>query len=155
MIIANKVKIFYYDIRNFMRNLPHFLKLAWKWHWFDYYYTLGVFCDNLRRMGDKIEKQGNSVLSKRTGRRAKIAANMLDRAYNGNKTTDKSLCNYLTNHSNMIRDLRGTDIAESKYNREYSDKLFKVIVKRLDESEKRRKEEAWAYLVKYIEHFWD
>lgn len=44
------VKIKYYDVRAFARNLPHFIKQAWYYRDFDYSYTIECFAQNLERL---------------------------------------------------------------------------------------------------------
>ena len=139
----------WYDTKCFLQNLSLFLRLAWKWRAWDYQHTVETLCELLKQQAKYIEKSGTSVGSKRVARRAYTAAGLLDRAYSGD--VDTSLL--------YLLDIMYTERlnTSSKYldNREFYNRLYETVNKRCKEEETRAKREAWEYLNKYIEHFWD
>lgn len=145
-------KLYWWEIKNFLSNLPKFIKQAWHWRGYDYIYTIEALCDNLDNLGNCIIKNDIILHSVRVGRRAKTASAMLRRAYGlVNTKEDTSFKNYMDNHCRVLRDIKNKPL---KYDKDYSDKLWKVIRKRVDKIEEDRKKDAWKYLIKHIERMW-
>lgn len=146
----------YRDIRNFTRNLSLFLRLAWSWRPWDSSYTLDVFTELLKHNARSC-KVGHSVNSEKTYRRAMTAAGLLNRAYSEKR--DKTLAYlYTKNPIEFIRE------EEEKYGVAYRtyhtdevlhDKMYKLAYKRYAKAIEITKREAWEYLYKYIEYFYD
>ncbi len=121
--------------------LPH----LYTWADFDSYYTIELFCDSLRALGKGLMRWDNTLHSMRTGRRAIIAAEKLHKAYSGNSVIDdKSYMYWQKQHP--IDFLKGNKRAN---------RIWEVINKRLFKQDKERESAAWAYIHKYIKHFWD
>jgi len=86
------------------------------------------------------------------------AAKQLRKAYADEGYNDKSY-RYLSK-KNPIRFVKlksGNSQMTHDYSKteEYYTKMFKVINKRIADNEKKAKLEAWLYINKYIQHFWD
>lgn len=147
----NKLSDCYYNIKAFKNNLGLFLRLAWGWRPWDYKYTIDVLVTLLKEQAHNTKIHGHHVGAEKTYRRCMAAAGLIDKAYNSDM--DKSQANLLE----LMYDRTHIFTRSAKYsaNREFYSKLYDVARKRSDEAEKVRKQEAWEYLNKYIEHFWD
>lgn len=156
-------KIKWYEIKAFCKNLPHFIKQAWYWRDFDSSYSTECFARNLERLGDGLALHDRHIMSKKSAVRCKVAANKLRKAYSGDyKINDVSYNNWTKNNKiyfNLIIDGEHKGMSEMKYKRkypeDYSEKMYKVIQKRIAAIEKADKQEAWVYIHKYIGGFWD
>ncbi len=153
-----KDKLGYYEVRAFCQNLPFFLKAAWKFRTWDSSYNINLFADSLE-LTAKTLKGGHALLAEKQYRRCMTASGLLRRAYDGRAIDDKSLHNWMKRNSLIWRKLDRSNLyemdTESVDTKDYADKMWKIIQKRRDALEKSRKEEAWAYIHKWVEHFWD
>ncbi len=157
------VKCRWYDVRYFIRNLPHFLKQAWVWRGFDHAYTIESFCENLELLAKGLASHGNCTLSERNYKRCLTAAAQLRKAYADDFIfTDKSYINWAKNNNIYFEKLDEENPASlyimktaRKYPLEYSQKMQHIIQKRQKKQDATRKKEAWAYIHKHIEMWWD
>ena len=154
-----KDKLLYYELKNFFKNLPHFLKQAWQFRSFDYSYSIEAFCKNLDRVAEALKNDRWHKGAKKHYRRCKTAAGMLRKAYNYSACDDKGYQAWAdANPIFFEKSRKGADLVEmkTKYknNKVYSDKMYAIIRKRVDRIEKQQKDEAWAYLQKHVESFW-
>ncbi len=156
-----KCKDFYYDCKQFFRNVRHFLKQAWKWRSWDSSYSIDSFADNLQYLGEQIKKYNGA--SNKAYVRCYIAAHLLRTAYNDSiRYQDKSYSNWTRNNRiTFVRIQEGQYKGmsqlgyERKYPEDYSEKMQKVIDKRIDKIEADRKLEAWAFIHKWAPSLWD
>lgn len=145
----------YYNCKNFVRNLYLFIGLAWGWRPWDSHYTITVLIKLLKAQAPCL-KNGLNVRSEEVYRRCMTAAGKLDKAYN--MDMDKTIL-YLLEKNRWYTEDTGNGLYEMKTNyitdKRIYDGMYKVARKRSDKAEAQAKKEAWAYLHKYIEHFWD
>lgn len=147
-VFLYKIRDGYYNIKTFLVNLRIFIPIAWRWRNWDYNYNIEVFTKLLEETGKHMINHGNTVNSKKMGRRALIASAKLNIAY-GN--FDNKTLNYVFKRHGF------------SFMRNYSPKVLEHIIqgiikaadKREDAIVEERKKEAWNYLNKYIEYFWD
>lgn len=144
------VKSGYYDVRAFLHNLPRFLRQAWRWRSWDYMYTIDAFTENLECVGKSLDsKRRRSCLR---------AVKQLRLAYEAHVVEDKGYQYWVKqNPFRFVKLPNGMsqlthDYAKSK---EYCDKMREVVVKRVEKAIEQRKTDAWAYLQKHIESYWD
>lgn len=151
MKIYNKLQDFYYNVKAFIDNLKWMIPEAWKFRCWDYSHNIDLFAKSLEITGNTIIKYGNCLTSKKHGRRAIFAAYKLKTAYN--YYSDNSI-SYL-NKENKIKFTQCFLTRDYKYSEEDFYKLYNTAQKRVLALETNRKKEAWQYLHKYIEHFWE
>lgn len=146
-----KLHTLYYNFKSFTINLPFFLKMAWKFRPWDYNYNITLFVKSLEVTAKNIKENDIFIGSQRVYRRAMTAAGLLDRAYN--RDISKSQSYFLK----VIYREDGLLKKSDKYlkRKEFYDKLYEISNKRAKEVEEQAKKEAWEYINKYIEHFWD
>lgn len=149
----------YYEIKQFLKNLPHFVKQAWYWRSWDSAYSIECFCQNLERLGRSLRDVDRHTTAQHQYKRCMTAAWMLRKAYADDKHTDKSVRKWWGNNKPVWREISNSELVQldyrRKYSKEYSEKMYKVITKRLDAIETQRKQDAWTYIHKHIEQFWD
>lgn len=155
----------YYEIRSFVRNLPFFIKAAWRFKPWDYTFNVELFAESLEYSSKKIEKYGWAVRAKQIARRGYTMSGYLKQAYLGE--VHDGTYEYMTkkNPLKFIREKtinkNGFEYTACKLTRNYKtkqelcDELLKRAEKRVGRIEKERKEYAWKYVTKYIEHLWD
>lgn len=157
-------KTHYYEVKAFFLNLPHFIRQAWYWRGFDSHYTIIALVENLEELARQLQKSNTHVGGIKAARRCKFAAHLLNNAYNNhNLPIDKSY-QLWSKHNPVLWD-EPTEVGKRlrcvrlkhryKYGEEYAHKMFKIITKRTKIIEEYRKKEAWSYIHKYIEHWWD
>lgn len=150
------VNTWYYNCKAFVKNLWLFLKLAWMWRPWDYSYTVNALVQLLTRQAQSL-KHGYHTKSEETYRRCLTAAGKLDRAYN--KDLDRTITYILRKNPMSFKPLEGETGYSMKIDYNISkriyDGMYDAAHKRSEAAEKAQKEEAWKYLHKYIEHFWD
>lgn len=138
----------HYNVKTFINNLRIFIPMAWRWRSWDYDYNLQVFTKLLDETGKHIIAHGNTVNSKKVGRRALIASANLKKAYS----------NYDNKTAHYLYERHGFSFMKN-YDPKVSERILngmlKVANKREDNIMAERKKEAWAYVHKYIEYFWD
>lgn len=147
----------YYKCRAFVCNLKLFLQLAWTWRPWDFSYTIAVLVKLLDKHAKSL-KNGYHVNSEKTYRRCMTAAGKLDRAYN--KDIDKVISYLLVKYPpRMLKNEKGytvmTFTPEEIDKKRIHDGMWDIAHRREKENDKKEKKEAWEYLNKYIEHFWD
>ena len=147
-VLVDKVRNGYHNIKTFLVNLIIFVPMAWRWRSWDYDYNLEVFTKLLDETGKHIIKHGNTVNSKKVGRRALIASAKLKKAYG---SYDNKTAHYLyERHGFSVMKNYKPKVSERILNG-----MLKVANKREDSVVEERKKEAWSYVAKYIEYFWD
>lgn len=149
---------FYYKVKCFYYNLKWMLPQAWKFRSWDYSFNIELFSTSLEQTGNTIINTGNSINSRKIGRRALFAAYRLRKAYEYSVVDDKSYM-YLSRNNRVVfnRTSSGYSVLnrDYKHSQEFYNKLYKVIDKRITKIEKSNKKEAWEYIHKYIEGWWD
>jgi hypothetical protein len=132
-----------------------FLKMAWYWRSWDSEFTIEVLT-TLLRTSAKVLRKGCGVNSEKTYRRCMTAAGLLDKAYNDFKR-DKTI-SYLISKNKMYIEKVGI-FGRLKINyiadKRIYDGMYSAALKRSNKEEAALKKEAWAYLHKHIESFWD
>ena len=156
-------KCMYYEVRAFLQNLPWFVRQAWGWRSWDSHYNIILFARSLEESARNIKKYGNHVNSEKCSRKCMFAAALLKQAYGENLCiSDKSYRNW--HARNPIKFLRIPDgehkgLSEMTHDytdtKEYSEKMWKVIHKRISKIEEDRKEFAWKFIHKNIQNWWD
>ena len=148
----------YCNIKCLYRNVVFFWPHIRNYRDFDYRYSLDLFCDSLEHLAHGLKRWDNCLSSERNYKRCLFAAKQLRSAYADEGYNDKSyrsLSNLnpikWTPLDNGMTQM-GHDYSVSE---EYYTKMFKVITKRTNNSEKEAKERAWAYVHKYIQTWWD
>ena len=146
----------YYNVKNFLLNVPMFLKMAYNYRSWDYSYTLNILV-SLLKDNAKACKNGHSVNAENTYRRGMTAAGLIEKAYN--RDVDRSMAYLLRKNPVIWSDKSESGYIEMKTgylkNQALYDKMYEVARKRDDTAEAQAKKEAWQYLNKYIEHLWD
>lgn len=145
--------IHYYEIKNFIQNLRWMIPAAAEFRPWDFMFNIDLFCRSLDKTGDCLIKHGMGRTSRKMGIRAKTAAHKLIKAYKWSKINDKSYMYYAINNPLELKD--HSIVTCYKKDAEFSEKLKKVIDKRCELKEQKQKDEAWAYLIKYLPYFWD
>lgn len=147
----------YYDLRNYIKNIVFFSKLAWYWRPWDSYFSIQVFALLIRKNGDACGDGFKSAGKKRRSRaRAYTIAHNLIRAYNYSCVDDKAYEYFSKKYPARI--IKGSPY--STYYRGYEldsrqAKLHDTIIRRVDATEARLKKEAWEQVHKYISYLWD
>lgn len=135
---------FRYYIYQFCRNVPLFLKFAWYWRRWESMHSLDVFCQLLDEHAKDLAQDVCHINAHKYARRARTAAGLLRQAYDLNYTKINE------RHSKLLM--------KHFTNRKLMSKLDVYSLEKLSNSTqeiaKSQKLMAWAYLNKYIEHFW-
>lgn len=149
------------------RAAPWMLEHLYSWADFDHFFSVNLFVDALYNLGKGLLRWDNCKTSVKNGRRCLAAAGMLKKAYTTAIWDDKSYRNWINNRRISWKTLPGTggmsqmitkhlkENAMDMDKKEYSDKMWRLINDRHKKIEGERKAEAWAFIHKYIEHFWD
>jgi hypothetical protein len=109
----------------------------------------------LKRQAKFLKENDNHVGAQRTARRCYTAAGLLYKAYN--KDVDKSLV-YLMEKNPWYTVKREVGYEmKTKYvtDKRIYDGMYNAAQNRSKLEEVEAKKAAWAYIAKYIEHFWD
>jgi hypothetical protein len=144
-----------YIIRNIKFFLPHIIHMR---DW-DQSYQINLFCDSLEYLAYGLKQSNNHIHSQRTYRRCLFAAKRLRAAYDDKSYNDKSYRRL--SEINPIRFVKLNNGMSrmtheySKRGKEYYNRMLKLICKRKDAIIKEEKKQAWLYLNKYIESFWE
>ncbi len=141
----------YYNVLNYIRNFNKFNKLAWNWRDWDASYSITVFTGLLVAHAH-VFKDGHLANSKKYYRRCLTAAALLSRAYSYSCLKDKG---YMYLHRKYPYEFIGRQIVHSTGSNPYAERLMSMASKRVDAKEKAMKIEAWAYIHRYIDYFWD
>lgn len=158
MKLKTKIRHFYYDCKQFVRNLPLFIKQAWRWRRYDSCYSLNVFVELLKAHAhDQLADPWHLNADKRY-RQCMRAAGQLEQAYDENIKDKSYLALIHNNPINFIPYKDDTELVELthsyKTTEEYYIQMSKIIQERLNKQEKERKQAAWAYINKHIEEWW-
>lgn len=151
--------MWYYNATNMYANLKFFMPHIIHMRSWDSHYQITLFCDSLKFLAHGLKVQDHCVLSDRNYKRCLFAAQRLRNAYDDRSYLDKSYQRLLeanpvkfiklpSDHSFMTHDY-------SPKGEEYYSKMWKLIHKRQEAAIKAEKAAAWAYIHKYIEHWWD
>ena len=144
-----------YIIRNFKLLYPHIVHMR---DW-DQSYQLNLFCDSLEYLAQGLKRHNNCVHSLRNSRRCLFAAKRLRSAYDDRTYLDKSYRRLTENNPiKFVKLKNGMSRMTHDYGtkgEEYYSKMFKLIHKRQDAIIKEEKKQAWLYLHKHFESFWD
>jgi hypothetical protein len=135
---------FRYNVYQFCKNVPLFLRLAWGWRKWDSVHTLDVFCQLLDEHAKDLEQDDCHINAHKYARRARTSAGLLRQAYDLNYTKiNERHSKLLMKHFTSRRLMSKLDV--------YS---LEKLSRSTQEIAKGQKLVAWAYLNKYIEHFW-
>lgn len=142
----------YYEIKNFFGNLSWMLKAAWDFKPWDYTYNITLFAKSLEITGKTMINYGHGENNLIQGRRAIWAGKQLLRAYDYSEFSDASF-RYVWSKL----DYSFTNGLKRTYNGDPSmlEKMERHIHKRILKTQKQMKKEAWEYIHKYIETWWD
>lgn len=137
------------------------------WADWDYSSTVHLFADALERLGKGLIKWDNNTMSLRNGRRALFAARRLKKLIEIGDyymTPDKSMDNHSKRQRRRDVPVDGYVWWKPIYDydnlmgmgrQEYENKMYKVITKRLKYSFETEWADTWAYIGKYLRHWWD
>ncbi len=148
----------YHNIRRLYKNIVFFLPHIIKMRDFDYHYQLHLFCDGLEYLARGLKRHDHCVMSDKNYRRCLFAARRLRNAYEDNSYKDKSYRRLSDkNPITFVPHKNGMSQMIHIYgnSEDYYDKMFRLITKRIAKTQEKKKVEAFAYLQKHIEHFWD
>lgn len=138
---ANSIKAF---IKNLVWMVPH----AWNYRDWDYSGSIDLFVSALEQLAKGIDTDIH-VGGKKNARRCKRAARQLNDAYNKSSLDDREMKKWWDMHGADMKDwLRG--VRDPKVEAQWE-----RIHKRLDEQTRQQKIEAWAFIHKHIERWWD
>lgn len=147
------------------RSAPWMLEHLYSWADFDHFFSINLFVDALYNLGKGLLRWNNHTNALKCGRRCLAASAMLKKAYNYEAWNDKSYQNHQKRteykwgkFKRGLSRLETTplyDNAMGMDREEYENKMYKVIHKRQKREEEHMKQEAWAFIHKYIEHWWD
>lgn len=133
---------------------PHIIKMRD----FDSSYQLELFCDSLEYLARGLKSYNNCAGSERNYRRCLFAAKQLRKAYNYKGYMDKSYQALSTANPIRFEKLESGCsllVHDYKTTEEYYDKMWTVIHKRIDKTEAEAKKDAWAYINKHLNSWWD
>lgn len=146
---------YYYNFKAFIKNVCLFTRLAWMWRPWDSHYTILALTKLLEEQA-KCLRNGMALHREKYYRRCLTAAGKIDRAYN--RPLDKTISYLLDKNPIFPKELDdGMFTLETNYNtsKDLYDGIYSVAEKRADNAEKQAKKDAWDYLLKHIETFWD
>lgn len=155
------------ELQDVLNEQDWFLEHYIKWRSWDEHYTIELFKDSLYKLG-KCVYEGDFVGSEKQGARALLAADMLDKLYL-NPPKDKSMDNHMKRFTLKSKPFKTKTLGlmyklihEYPYSNamglpkeEYERKMFKVIHDRQEKAAKKNKAALWAFIGKYIEHWWN
>ncbi len=149
-------------------NLPWMADHICQWGDYDHAYSIQLFVDSLQALGRGLLRWNNVVGSLRNGRRALTAAGMLKRAYEYESWEDASYKNWSARNRHIhvpikikgqrfyeMQTLHDYSNAMNMDREKYADKMWKIIHNRQKIVEAQMKIDAWTYIQKHIESFWD
>lgn len=120
--------------------------------WSADHYCVELFADSLIATGRRLIKNNTSVDSIKFGRRAIFAGNQLKKAYSYTCATDDKVV-----HQWLARFYPGASSLNfnKKTTSKLEDKLYGLASKRARNKKDMMIKDAWAYITKYINYFWD
>lgn len=147
---------------------PWLVEHLYSWADFDQVFSINLFVDALHNLGKGLLRWDNHTNALKCGRRCLAASAMLKKAYSFEAYNDKSYQNWSSRNKLWWKKLRGTkqglsqmmtdhlkDNAMGMDKEEYSSKMWKLIHERQKPVEAAMKKDAWDFIHKYIEHWWD
>jgi len=150
------LETYYYNVENFLRNLPLFIKMAWRWRSWDYIYTINSLCAMLEQSAKMTRKNSHHQGAEKTYRRQLTAAGLIRKAYDDK--TDATISYLIKKNHHFFKRISPNllELCQKEVTcpRIY-DGMYSVAQKRSSDAEQKRKDEAWFYLKKYLENFWD
>jgi hypothetical protein len=143
------------------RTLPWLKEHLVGWADFDQQFTITLFCDALKALALGLKRWDNCTMSDRNYKRCLHASEKLRKAYDAHTCDDKSY--QRLSDANPIKwgKIKGQPKFMQMYHdyspkgQDYHDKMWKLINKRTEKVIADNKKEAWEFIHKYIEHFWD
>ena len=147
------------NTRYFFSNLKFFWPHIVGFRDFDHHYTMELFCDSLERLAHGLKRWDNCTRSETNYRRCLFAARNLRKAYAEESYKDKSYMSLSKKNPIKWVPMGNNGYTQMTHDysvsEEYYRKMFDVIHKRQQKSEARSKKEAWAYIHKHYESWWD
>lgn len=147
------------------RTAPWMLEHLYSWADFDHSYSINLFIDALHNLGKGLKRWNNHVNADKCYKRCMAAAAMLKKAYNYHAWEDASYKNHMKRTAHRWGKFRKGlsqmhsdhlyDNAMGMPREEYETKMFHVIHKRQKREEEHMRQEAWAFIHKHIESWWD
>jgi hypothetical protein len=137
------------------------------WADFDYHFTLDLLIASLKALGKGLYFWNNVVGAERNAKRCYTAAALLKQAYTCDlhpEFRDKAWEIYFKRHpiSYKKKDKNTTEVSFTKNTnqmkmdeKEYDEKMWHLMFNKDKSILIKRKQYAWKYLHKYLEHWWD
>ena len=146
------------NLNNIITNIKFFWPHISTYRDFDSSYSIDLFCDSLEHLSKGLKRHDHCVLSERNARRCLRAAKQLRKAYAYQSYHDKSYQSLAKNNPfkfNKLDNGYSTMTHEYSVSEEYYTKMFEIVRKRTKNIEQDNKKEAWLYIHKHIQHWWD
>lgn len=167
MSINYFIKDLWYDYPHvWINNLKYIFKNL-KFFWthiinmrdWDSSYQLDLFCDSLEYLAKGLKNHGNHVNSMKYYKRCLFATRRLKKAYNAEVYNYKSYQKLVyCNPAYFTKEEAGLCRLVHNYGprgEEYYTKMFKLINNKYTKIIEKEKKDAWIYLHKYFESYWD
>lgn len=151
--LVYELKHYYYNCKHFFLNIIKFRKELSEYRSWDYGYSIMMFTKSLDDIGNNMIKHSPLVNGVKYGRRAKRAAIYLRKAYDGE--TSEAWGRICDKETYDFIDIPNTDLCKMVVRNPVDKRWKDKVVKDMREQEVRDKKEAWAYVSKHIERFWD
>ncbi len=155
--IRGKIEDAYYPVKNFFKNLPFFIKLAWRWRSWDQSYNINAFADMMEKTARSILKHGNKYQKEKTYRKMMQAAGQLRQAYDG--YIDQNLVRLYQKNKMYFKKIEGTKFSTMEHEqntpKHIYEALYKIAHERGERVVKERQEAAWKYIHKWSNYWWD
>lgn len=148
-----------FKIKQTYYNLRYFIPTVIEMRDFDSHYTVVMLVKSLEYLAQGLKEDTVHVNARKCYRRCMTAAGKFRKAYNDTGHIDASLRRLFMSNTMDFRDVPGKRYMElhteySSKGREYYEKMFKIINKRIRKSEAELQKDAWNYLHKHINSFW-
>ncbi len=156
-----------YEIKELKKNLKWLGPHLASWRGWDAAYTVELLIAGLRELGNRMLESDNHVNTTKDARRALFAAHRLERVacpieWSMRDRSSNNRSNKLSHEDVPVRDgciwwkpiFLGTN-AMNLPQEDYHGKMSRVINKRIDREYGDELKETWAYIGKYVGHWWD
>lgn len=150
--LFDKCTTYYYNVKNFLMNLPFFVWAAWEFRSWNGYSSLEIYCEMLRIHGRTIREHGIHVGSEKDARRCFTAAGLLEKAYL-EEYKDKTLEYLWSKTETQIKN--NSLLFKHNMNEKIYQRLYIIAQERQQEVEKQRSKVAWEYINKHFYKFTD
>ena len=153
---GSPINTFYYNVKGFAKNLKTFLRFAWCWRPWDSQYTIDLLVELLKMQAKAMKNNDRHINTQKTVRRCYTAAGKLEKAYG--RPMDRTLSYLVRKNPSDFRPVSGNTymfVQSYTTNKRIYDGMYTAAETRARQEEAAAKTEAWQYLNKYIEHFWD